>query len=176
MCLDGFMNIAMEQAEEWSDGLLRQKYGDCFIRGNNGAWTSSFPDRETPHLATNPPAQCSMCPQSGEREPLHRLLRLQAPDCLGINTLTRCQLWDGLDCADPWSWRPLTPSFAHGMPVNVCFGTPFESMSRQMLGKPCRQPLQHTQHKLHNARSMLKLSQQALPRRFRALYTAGHEK
>ena len=36
-CLDGYMNIAMEQTEEYNvDGQLRAKYGDCFIRGNNG--------------------------------------------------------------------------------------------------------------------------------------------
>ena len=35
-CLDGFMNIAMEQTEEYVDGQLKQRYGDCFIRGNNG--------------------------------------------------------------------------------------------------------------------------------------------
>lgn len=42
-CLDGFMNIAMEQTEEYQPdeaqgglGHLKAKYGDCFIRGNNG--------------------------------------------------------------------------------------------------------------------------------------------
>ena len=30
------MNIAMEQTEEFVDGQLKAKYGDCFIRGNNG--------------------------------------------------------------------------------------------------------------------------------------------
>ena len=40
-CLDGFMNIAMEQTEEWVNGELKAKYGECFIRGNNG---SSFND------------------------------------------------------------------------------------------------------------------------------------
>jgi hypothetical protein len=30
------MNIAMEQTEEYVDGQLKSKYGDCFIRGNNG--------------------------------------------------------------------------------------------------------------------------------------------
>ena len=35
-CLDGYMNIAMEQTEEYEDGQLKAKYGDCFIRGNNG--------------------------------------------------------------------------------------------------------------------------------------------
>ena len=39
-CLDGFMNIAMEQTEEYIDGQLRAKYGDCFIRGNNGPYLS----------------------------------------------------------------------------------------------------------------------------------------
>ena len=37
VCLDGFMNIALEQAEEYADGSLRSKLGDCFLRGNNGA-------------------------------------------------------------------------------------------------------------------------------------------
>ena len=35
-CLDGYMNIAMEQTEEYADGQLKAKYGDAFIRGNNG--------------------------------------------------------------------------------------------------------------------------------------------
>ena len=39
-CLDGFMNIAMEQTEEYIDGQLKNRYGDCFIRGNNGKFVS----------------------------------------------------------------------------------------------------------------------------------------
>ena len=39
-CLDGSMNIAMEQAEEYVDGQLKERYGDCFIRGNNGKYYS----------------------------------------------------------------------------------------------------------------------------------------
>ena len=35
-CLDGYLNIAMEQTEEFVDGKLTAKFGDCFIRGNNG--------------------------------------------------------------------------------------------------------------------------------------------
>jgi hypothetical protein len=31
------MNIAMEQTEEYVNGQLKAKYGDAFIRGNNGA-------------------------------------------------------------------------------------------------------------------------------------------
>lgn len=36
MCLDGYMNIAMEQTEEYVNGQLKANYGECFIRGNNG--------------------------------------------------------------------------------------------------------------------------------------------
>jgi len=39
--LDAFLNLAMEQTEEWTDGVLTNRYGDCFIRGNNGAWPPS---------------------------------------------------------------------------------------------------------------------------------------
>jgi hypothetical protein len=35
------MNIAMEQTEEYVDGQLKSKYGDCFIRGNNGAFNKN---------------------------------------------------------------------------------------------------------------------------------------
>mmetsp|Transcript_11771 Transcript_11771/g.17266 ORF Transcript_11771/g.17266 Transcript_11771/m.17266 type:complete len:97 (-) Transcript_11771:300-590(-) len=40
-CLDGYMNIAMEQTEEFVDGQLKEKYGDCFIRGNNVLYISA---------------------------------------------------------------------------------------------------------------------------------------
>jgi hypothetical protein len=36
-CLDGYMNIAMQQTEEYVNGQLKNKYGDAFIRGNDGA-------------------------------------------------------------------------------------------------------------------------------------------
>lgn len=36
ICLDGYMNIALGQAEEWIDGIRHRTYGDAFIRGNNG--------------------------------------------------------------------------------------------------------------------------------------------
>lgn len=35
-CLDGFMNIALEDTQEYVEGVPRGKYGDSFIRGNNG--------------------------------------------------------------------------------------------------------------------------------------------
>ena len=34
-CLDGFMNIAMEDTKEFVNGELVKNYGDSFIRGNN---------------------------------------------------------------------------------------------------------------------------------------------
>jgi len=36
-CLDGYMNIALEQTEEHVNGAATNRYGDAFIRGNNGA-------------------------------------------------------------------------------------------------------------------------------------------
>jgi len=35
-CLDGFMNIALENTEEFVNGKLTNRYGDAFVRGNNG--------------------------------------------------------------------------------------------------------------------------------------------
>lgn len=42
-CLDGYMNIAMEQTEEYVNGQLKNKYGDAFIRGNNVLYISTQP-------------------------------------------------------------------------------------------------------------------------------------
>ncbi|ORX91083.1 Sm protein F-like protein [Basidiobolus meristosporus CBS 931.73] len=41
-CLDGYMNIALEQTEEYVNGQLKNKYGDAFIRGNNVLYISSL--------------------------------------------------------------------------------------------------------------------------------------
>ncbi len=41
-CLDGYLNIALEQTEEYDNGQLKAKYGDAFIRGNNGESFFSF--------------------------------------------------------------------------------------------------------------------------------------
>jgi len=35
-CLDGYMNVALEDTEEWAGGRITGRYGDCFLRGNNG--------------------------------------------------------------------------------------------------------------------------------------------
>jgi len=34
-CLDGYMNVNLEQTEEYVSGQLKATYGDAFIRGNN---------------------------------------------------------------------------------------------------------------------------------------------
>ncbi|GKY93805.1 U4/U6-U5 snRNP complex subunit lsm6 [Mayamaea pseudoterrestris] len=44
-CLDGFLNIALEQTEEFIDGQLKAKYGDAFIRGNNVMYISTVAKR-----------------------------------------------------------------------------------------------------------------------------------
>ncbi|KAL6051646.1 U4/U6-U5 snRNP complex subunit lsm6 [Balamuthia mandrillaris] len=41
VALDGYMNIAMEQTEEYVNGQLKGKYGDAFIRGNNVLYIST---------------------------------------------------------------------------------------------------------------------------------------
>ncbi|KAL8137414.1 hypothetical protein V2J09_003415 [Rumex salicifolius] len=46
-CLDGYMNIAMEQTEEYVNGQLKNKYGDAFIRGNNVTTSSKEPAPST---------------------------------------------------------------------------------------------------------------------------------
>ncbi|CAE6417512.1 unnamed protein product [Rhizoctonia solani] len=40
-CLDGYMNIAMEQTEEHVNGRVTNRYGDAFIRGNNVLYISA---------------------------------------------------------------------------------------------------------------------------------------
>ncbi|XP_066920029.1 U6 snRNA-associated Sm-like protein LSm6 [Clytia hemisphaerica] len=39
--LDGYMNIVLEQTEEYVNGQLKNKYGDAFIRGNNVLYIST---------------------------------------------------------------------------------------------------------------------------------------
>lgn len=41
-CLDGYMNIALEQTEEYVNGQLKNTYGDAFIRGNNGTYHADY--------------------------------------------------------------------------------------------------------------------------------------
>ncbi|WBW75129.1 Lsm2-8 complex subunit Lsm6 [Schizosaccharomyces osmophilus] len=41
-CLDGYMNLALEQTEEFVNGKKTNEYGDAFIRGNNVLYVSAL--------------------------------------------------------------------------------------------------------------------------------------
>jgi len=41
-CLDGYMNIALEQTEEHVNGNVTNRYGEAFIRGNNVLYISAL--------------------------------------------------------------------------------------------------------------------------------------
>jgi len=45
--LDGYMNLAIEQTEEYVNGQLKNKYADTFIRGNNVLYISTQKRRTT---------------------------------------------------------------------------------------------------------------------------------
>lgn len=36
ICLDGTMNVYLQQCEEYYENELKNRYADIFIRGNNG--------------------------------------------------------------------------------------------------------------------------------------------
>eukprot|EP00055_Hartaetosiga_balthica_P007887 m.27998 g.27998 ORF g.27998 m.27998 type:complete len:78 (-) comp6000_c0_seq1:1166-1399(-) len=42
-CLDGFMNVALEDTREVVDGEVKAQYGDAFVRGNNVLFISPAP-------------------------------------------------------------------------------------------------------------------------------------
>ncbi|KAI8057835.1 hypothetical protein BDF22DRAFT_662535 [Syncephalis plumigaleata] len=44
-CLDGYMNIALEQTEECVNGKVTHRFGDAFIRGNNVLYISVDKER-----------------------------------------------------------------------------------------------------------------------------------
>ncbi|KAM0791007.1 U4/U6-U5 snRNP complex subunit lsm6 [Microbotryomycetes sp. NB124-2] len=41
-CLDGYMNIALENTQEFVNGVHTNSYGDAFIRGNNVLYISKM--------------------------------------------------------------------------------------------------------------------------------------
>ncbi|KAL5968149.1 U6 snRNA-associated Sm-like protein LSm6 [Taenia solium] len=47
--LDGYMNVVLEQTEEYVEGQLKNRYGDAFIRGNNGTLQIIINDVGNPH-------------------------------------------------------------------------------------------------------------------------------
>ena len=72
------MNIAMEQTEEYVNGQLKAKYGDAFIRGNNGSdpqdTMRSHPPVSKVHTTQlarspprTPPAQSCTSPRRSEK-------------------------------------------------------------------------------------------------------------
>ena len=75
-CLDGYMNIAMEQTEEYVNGQLKAKYGDTFIRGNNGARAVVYLLRLV-ERKTNPAFRCARSALHQHAEEAH-----MRPHCL----------------------------------------------------------------------------------------------
>lgn len=60
------MNIAMEQTEEYVHGQLKAKYGDCFIRGNNGAFVLAGVGGGEKRGEVS---DCSMCGRFDQQQP-----------------------------------------------------------------------------------------------------------
>ena len=105
-CLDGYMNIAMEQTEEYVNGQLKNKYGDAFIRGNNGehslrqtGWRTCLTCCDSDHLLLH----CSAVHQhSEELRQWHIQLFLRLQRCeVACNNFARtmnacscCRLFD----------------------------------------------------------------------------------
>ena len=58
------MNIALEQTEEYVNGQLKNKYGDAFIRGNNGKPIIHCTKAYTPL----PPILCSIVHQHNTKK------------------------------------------------------------------------------------------------------------
>lgn len=44
-CLDGMMNIVIEKAEEFENGVMVRKYNEIFLRGNNVLYVNSKPGK-----------------------------------------------------------------------------------------------------------------------------------
>lgn len=40
--IDGFMNVVLEDGKESVNGSITKEYGDVFIRGNNGMYSTFF--------------------------------------------------------------------------------------------------------------------------------------
>lgn len=42
--IDGFMNVVLDEGKETVNGKVTKKYGDVFIRGNNGMYKENYWD------------------------------------------------------------------------------------------------------------------------------------
>jgi hypothetical protein len=78
------MNIAMEQTEEWSGGLLKNKYGDAFIRG---CVTASATPRSAPGSHRPPGTTC--CTSAPCPRPSRRCLLVSEGASSGVLLLSR---------------------------------------------------------------------------------------
>ena len=57
-CLDGYMNIALEQTQEFIEGKPSTSYGDTFIRGNNGKSDKMIHNSSFSHSFSSFVCQC----------------------------------------------------------------------------------------------------------------------
>lgn len=100
------MNIAMEQTEEYVNGQLKNKYGDAFIRGNNGEIHFPFLSLAVTLAVTEP-----LC--STQMPYLHIMAPVPAPVAIsvavpvtliltataaGTVTVTDCDCYTACDC------------------------------------------------------------------------------
>ena len=49
--LDGFLNVVLEQAEEYNDGMFTARFNDCFLRGNNSTYCFLNSNRSNVHCS-----------------------------------------------------------------------------------------------------------------------------
>lgn len=68
------MNVALEETEEWAQGRLIAKYGDTFLRGNNGMSRAELQPNlyvaatDLLQCCTSPLSRTSKCPKNRRRE------------------------------------------------------------------------------------------------------------
>lgn len=51
VCLDGYMNVALEQTEQYENGQLKHSFGDAFIRGNNVFYVATSTSNSASHAS-----------------------------------------------------------------------------------------------------------------------------
>lgn len=53
VCLDGYMNIVLEQTEQFDNGQFKHSFGDAFIRGNNVFYIATSMTKTAAHQSTS---------------------------------------------------------------------------------------------------------------------------
>lgn len=91
------MNVALEDTEEWANGRLTAKYGDTFLRGNNGEssyvgsfsharWTMLTP----PQFSTSLPSRtCNDYVVNGRSQ---RVEKGRTDEGEGMGVIPRCRI------------------------------------------------------------------------------------